>query len=100
MLRAEYMAMKVRYETQLERLQKEHLQLLQVVERLQREKNLDQEIIVGIQKGMASIKDTYSHDMTRWKDERAVLTTHITKVRIHFKYLQGNDTLHIKSHTI
>lgn len=39
------MAMKVRYETQLDRLQKEHLALLQVVERMQREKNLDQEII-------------------------------------------------------
>ena len=28
-LRAEYMAMKVRYESQLERLQKEHIQVLQ-----------------------------------------------------------------------
>ncbi|XP_045180255.2 golgin subfamily B member 1-like [Mercenaria mercenaria] len=79
-LRAEYMAMKVRYETQLDRLQKEHLQLLEVVERLQRAKNLDQEIIVGIQKGMANIRETYSHDLSRWKDERSVLESHITQI--------------------
>jgi hypothetical protein len=74
------MAMKVRYETQLDRLQKEHLQLLEVVERLQRAKNLDQEIIVGIQKGMANIRENYSHDLSRWKDERTVLESHITQV--------------------
>lgn len=72
--------MRVRYETQLERLQKEHLQLLEVVERLQRAKNMDQEIIVGIQKGMANIRETYSHDLSRWKDERSVLERHITLV--------------------
>jgi len=75
--------MKVRYETQLDQLQKEHIQLLTVVEKLQREKNLDQDIITGIQKGMANIRDTYSLDVTRWKDERQVLNNHITKVTLN-----------------
>lgn len=73
--------MKVRYESQLDRLQKEHLKLLEVVERLQRAKNLDQEIIVGIQKGMANIRENYSADLSRWKEERTVLESHISQVR-------------------
>ncbi|WAR16517.1 hypothetical protein MAR_031111 [Mya arenaria] len=79
-LRAEYMGMKVRYETQLDRLQKEHFALLEVVEKLQREKHLDHDIITGVQKGMASIKNTYTHDLSRWKDERSVLESHIKQI--------------------
>ncbi|KAL3891792.1 hypothetical protein ACJMK2_004039 [Sinanodonta woodiana] len=79
-LRAEYMAMKVRYETQLEALQKEHLQLLVVVDRLQREKHLDKDIIVGVQKGMYSIKQTYSKDLSRWTDEKNILQRHIQEI--------------------
>ncbi|KAK3610093.1 hypothetical protein CHS0354_032188 [Potamilus streckersoni] len=79
-LRAEYMAMKVRYETQLETLQKEHLQLLVVVDRLQREKHLDKDIIVGVQKGMSSIKQTYSKDLSRWTDEKNILQRHIQEI--------------------
>ncbi|KAL4217860.1 hypothetical protein ACF0H5_022599 [Mactra antiquata] len=79
-LRAEYMAMKVRYETQLDRLQKEHMKLLEVVLKLQKEKNLDQEIIQGIQRGMANIKENYTIDLSRWKDERTVLESHISQI--------------------
>ncbi|XP_052250522.1 myosin-11-like isoform X2 [Dreissena polymorpha] len=80
LLKAELLAMKVRYETQLDRLQKEHLQLLEVVERLQRETHFDKEIIVGVQKGMANIRDNYTQDLSRWKDERSVLESHITQI--------------------
>jgi len=70
------------------RLQKEHMALLEVVERLQRGKNLDAEIISGVQKGMASIRDTYSNDLSRWKDERSVLESHIKQVDVY----EGTET--------
>ena len=55
-------------------------QLLTICEKLQREKNLDQEIIVGIQKSMQNIRETYTSDLSRWKGERNVLEKHISQV--------------------
>lgn len=94
MLRAEYLAMKVRYETRLENLQKEHMKLLGVLDKLQREKVLNQEMIKGVQKGMGTMKETYTKDLEHWKEERNVLEKHIKEVffpelfgYLHFKLL-------------
>ena len=56
--------------------------LLTICEKLQREKNLDQEIIVGVQKGMANIRETYTYDLSRWQDERNILEKHISQVSL------------------
>ena len=79
-VRAEYLAMKVRYETRLENLQKEHMKLLNILDKLQREKVLDQEIIKGVQKGMGTIKETYNQDLARLRDEKGLLEVHIKEV--------------------
>nr|XP_034302400.1 myosin-9-like [Crassostrea gigas] len=79
-LRAEYLAMKVRYETRLENLQKEHMKLLGVLDKLQREKVLNQEMIKGVQKGMGTMKETYTKDLEHWKEERNVLEKHIKEI--------------------
>lgn len=72
--------MKVRYETRLENLQKEHMKLLGVLDKLQREKVLNQEMIKGVQKGMGTMKETYTKDLEHWKEERNVLEKHIKEV--------------------
>ena len=80
LLRAEYLAMKVRYETRLENLQKEHMSLLHVLDNLQREKHLNQEIIRGVQKGMSNMKDTYAKDIAKWNEEKEIFGRHIKEV--------------------
>lgn len=72
--------MRVRYETRLESLQKEYMKLLATVDKLQREKDLDKDIIKGVQKGMTQIRDVYSNDLTRWNEEKAMLEQHIKEV--------------------
>ncbi|KAL5014691.1 hypothetical protein ScPMuIL_008961 [Solemya velum] len=79
-IRAEYLAMRVRYETRLESLQKEYMKLLATVDKLQREKDLDKDIIKGVQKGMTQIRDVYSNDLTRWNEEKAMLEQHIKEI--------------------
>ncbi|KAK3088191.1 hypothetical protein FSP39_015959 [Pinctada imbricata] len=79
-VRAEYLAMKVRYETRVENLQREQLKLLNILDKLQREKNLDQEIIKGVQKGMCTMKETYNQDLARLKDEKGLLESHIKEI--------------------
>ncbi|XP_060067410.1 uncharacterized protein LOC132547643 isoform X2 [Ylistrum balloti] len=79
-LRAEYLAMKVRYETRLENLQKEHMKLLALVDTLHREKTLDKEIIRGVQKGMTQMKVTYAKDLTKWNEEKDILARHMKEI--------------------
>ncbi|XP_021343411.1 golgin subfamily A member 4-like isoform X2 [Mizuhopecten yessoensis] len=80
LLRAEYLAMKVRYETRLENLQKEHMNLLSLLDTMQREKTLDKEIIRGVQKGMSQMKVTYAKDLVKWDAEKDILARHIKEI--------------------
>ncbi|XP_033727449.1 myosin-16-like isoform X2 [Pecten maximus] len=79
-LRAEYLAMKVRYETRLENLQKEHMKLLSLLDTMQREKTLDKEIIRGVQKGMSQMKVTYAKNLTKWNEEKDILARHVKEI--------------------
>ncbi|XP_069106389.1 uncharacterized protein [Argopecten irradians] len=79
-LRAEYLAMKVRYETRLENLQKEHMKLLSLLDTMQREKTLDKEIIRGVQKGMSQMKVTYAKDLSKWNEEKDILARHVKEI--------------------
>ncbi|KAJ8322162.1 hypothetical protein KUTeg_000633 [Tegillarca granosa] len=79
-LRAEYLAMKVRYETRLENLQKDHLKLLTNLDQLQREKILDKDIIKGVQKGMSQMKQAYANDLSRIKEEKEMLEKHMHEI--------------------
>ena len=56
------------------------MKLLGVLDKLQREKVLNQEMIKGVQKGMGTMKETYTKDLEHWKEERNVLEKHIKEV--------------------
>lgn len=79
-IRAEYLAMKVRYETRFEKMSKDYSKMLVTIEKLQKERDLDKAIIQGIQKGMAGLKDNYSSDLIKWEDEKAKLQRQIKEV--------------------
>ncbi|CAC5380446.1 unnamed protein product [Mytilus coruscus] len=79
-LRAEYMAMKVRFETRLENLQKEHSRLLTILDQMQHEKVLNHEIIKGVQKQMSIMKDNYHKNLEKSKEQNETLGRHIKEL--------------------
>ncbi|XP_046569804.1 COP1-interactive protein 1-like isoform X2 [Haliotis rubra] len=79
-IRAEYLAMKVRYETRFEKMSKDYSKMLLTIEKLQKERDLDKAIIQGIQKGMAGLKDKYSSELIKWEDEKARLERQIKEI--------------------
>lgn len=79
-LRAEYMAMKVRFETRLDNLQKEHSRLLTILDQMQHEKVLNHEIIKGVQKQMSLMKDNYHKNLEKSKEQSETLGRHIKEV--------------------
>ncbi|XP_029633282.1 protein CROWDED NUCLEI 4 [Octopus sinensis] len=68
--KAEQLAMKVRYETKIEKLQRDYNQLLINSERVAKERELQQEIIRGVQRGMFNLKDKYTQDRSRWQTDK------------------------------
>ncbi|XP_067666411.1 uncharacterized protein [Haliotis asinina] len=79
-IRAEFLAMKVRYETRFEKMSKDYSKMLLTIEKLQKERDLDKAIIQGIQKGMAGLKDKYSSELIKWEDEKARLERQIKEI--------------------
>ncbi|VDI00770.1 Hypothetical predicted protein [Mytilus galloprovincialis] len=79
-LRAEYMAMKVRFETRLDNLQKEHSRLLTILDQMQHEKVLNHEIIKGVQKQMSLMKDNYHKNLEKSKEQSETLGRHIKEL--------------------
>ena len=78
--RAEHLAVKVRYETRFEKMTKDYSKLIVAVEKLQRERDLDKQIIQGVQKGMSQMKENYTNDLHRWDDERRHLEKQLAEV--------------------
>ncbi|KAK6168105.1 hypothetical protein SNE40_021998 [Patella caerulea] len=75
-LRAEYLAMKVRYETRIDKMSRDYSRALVTVESLEKERELDKEIIKAAQKGMLQLKDSYTQDLIKWEDEKQRLEKH------------------------
>lgn len=75
------MAMKVRFETRLENLQKEHTRLLTILDQMQHEKVLNQEIIKGVQKQMSLMKENYHKNLEKSKQQNEMLERHIKEVK-------------------
>jgi cell division protein FtsB len=75
------MAMKVRFETRLENLQKEHTRLLTILDQMQHEKVLNQEIIKGVQKQMSVMKENYHKNLEKTKQQHDMLERHIKEVK-------------------
>nr|KAG5686675.1 hypothetical protein BaRGS_025994 [Batillaria attramentaria] len=67
LLRAEHQAMKVR-------------KLLVTVDRLQKERQADRELVAGVQKAMTLIRDAHAQDQMRWEEEKARLDNQIKEV--------------------
>lgn len=91
MRKSEQLAMKVRYETKLEKIQRDYNQLLINSERVSREKELQQEIIKGVQRGMSNLKDKYTQEKSRWKTDKEQfeqkaneVSSHLPTIYIHF----------------
>ena len=92
------MAMKVRFETRLENLQKEHTRLLTILDQMQHEKVLNQEIIKGVQKQMSLMKENYHKNLEKSKQQNEMLERHIKEVKqklylaklwIHYNHCSG-----------
>lgn len=75
------------------------MKLLGVLDKLQREKVLNQEMIKGVQKGMGTMKETYTKDLEHWKEERNVLEKHIKEV-INIQILTKIMLLLISRHLV
>ncbi|XP_041360782.1 interaptin-like [Gigantopelta aegis] len=78
--RAEHLAVKVRYETRFEKMTNDYSKMVVTVEKLQRERDLDKQIIQGVQRGLAQLKDNYTHDLQRWDDERKYLEKQLAEI--------------------
>lgn len=86
------MAMKVRFETRLDNLQKEHSRLLTILDQMQHEKVLNHEIIKGVQKQMSLMKDNYHKNLEKSKEQSETLGRHIKEVSKSQKYRKSKMT--------
>ncbi|GAB1599791.1 uncharacterized protein LOC106879862 [Argonauta hians] len=77
--KAEQLAMKVRYETKIEKLQRDFNQLQINSERVAKERELQQEIIRGVQRGMFNLKDKYTQDRSRWQTDKEKFESQATE---------------------
>jgi len=79
-LRAEHMAMKVRYETRIEKINKENNKMLSTLAKLQRERDMDKEIIDTIQEKFSMLKDKYTEELLRSEDDKANLDRQMKEI--------------------
>ncbi|PVD32469.1 hypothetical protein C0Q70_07908 [Pomacea canaliculata] len=61
----------MRYETRLEKLSVEYSKMLGMMEELQKERQLDKDMVAGVQKAMTLIRETHVQDQTRWDEDKA-----------------------------
>lgn len=74
--------MKVRYETRLEKIQREYNKLQSSAEKIQRERDLDKDIIKGIQRGMGELRAKYTQDVAGWQKEKLQMERKIKEVTV------------------
>ncbi|XP_070208370.1 uncharacterized protein [Littorina saxatilis] len=80
LLRAEHQAMKVRYETRVEKMSQEYSKIMMTMETLQKEKLADKEMVTQVQKAMTLIKEAHAQDQRRWEEEKARLDRQIKEL--------------------
>jgi len=79
-LRAEHMSMKVRYESRIDKMNKENNKMLCAIAKLQKERDLDKEIIQTIQNNFVVLKDKYTEGLLRSEEDKASLDRQIKEI--------------------
>ncbi|CAL1537257.1 unnamed protein product, partial [Lymnaea stagnalis] len=90
-IKAEHLAMKVRYETRIDRMSKEQNKMLLTIEKIHKERELDKQIIQAIQKNLSSVKDKYTEELLRSEEDKASLQRQLKEIeesRGHLEELQ------------
>ncbi|XP_059146246.1 trichohyalin-like isoform X2 [Physella acuta] len=90
-LKAEHLAIKVRYETRIDKMSKEQNKMLLTIEKLQKEHDLDKQIIQGIQKNLSLVKDKYTEELLRSDEDKVSLQRQLKEIeesRGHLEELQ------------
>ncbi|KAL8558787.1 hypothetical protein ACOMHN_043730 [Nucella lapillus] len=80
LLRAEHQAMKIRYETRVDKMTQEHSKMMSTMETLQKEKASDRELVDGVQKALTLMRDAYTQDQVRWEEEKDKLDRQIKEL--------------------
>ena len=55
--------------------------MMTAMERLQKERAADRELVASVQKAMTLIREAHSQDQMRWEEEKARLDRQIKEVR-------------------
>ncbi|XP_055872478.1 microtubule-associated protein futsch-like isoform X2 [Biomphalaria glabrata] len=90
-MKAEQLAMKVRYETRIDKMSKEQDKMLLTIEKLQKERELDKQIIQGIQNNLSLVKDKYTEELLRSEEDKTALDRQLKEIeesRGHIEELQ------------
>ncbi|KAK3766362.1 hypothetical protein RRG08_044547 [Elysia crispata] len=72
-LKADTLALKVRYETRIDKMSKDHNKMLLTIDQLQKERDRDRETVVAIQKNLSLVKDKYTEELLKSEEDKSIL---------------------------
>ncbi|GFN85420.1 sporulation-specific protein 15-like isoform x2, partial [Plakobranchus ocellatus] len=72
-LKADNLAMKVRYETRIDKMSKDHNKMLLTIDQLQKERDRDRETVQAIQKNLSLVKDKYTDELLKSEEDKSLL---------------------------
>ncbi|RUS71400.1 hypothetical protein EGW08_020841, partial [Elysia chlorotica] len=90
-LKADTMALKVRYETRIDKMNKDHNKMLLTIDQLQKERDRDREAVLAIQKNLSLVKDKYTEELLKSEEDKSVLgrqRAELDESRGHLELLQ------------